>query len=402
MEESLRSLLSSPQMKKALQEAGSGLEEFVQEWTAIARIPAPSGGEKTRADYLERRFRELGLVPVTRDAAGNVIGLMKGIHETPRTAFCAHMDTVAPATADHTVRRSRGARGGILSAPGVRDDSAGLAALLAAVTLMRRNNLLPYADTWFVASAREEAGLVGAERFVRDHAADLGAFIAVDGSLGQVSYASTGIVWLKLEFEGEGAHTLKAHEKPSALLAAARAIEEVSAIPLRRSPETMESWLNIGTMGSGDVPNAQPAEAWFTVDLRSNDAGTLASLERKVGQLAGQAARRVGVQMRVETLHRMPVAMLPGAESSRLVMAARRVLESLSWAPIEVTRRGTADHNVAIAAGIPGIAIGVTTGDGAHTAAEYADIEPFVIGLKQLLLLAVVPINPAGAPAGPP
>ena len=389
----------SPPLATALAQADADLGRFVEEWIAIAEIPAPSGGEAKRAEYLERRFRELGLARVARDAAGNVLGLMEGLDGSlPKVAFSAHLDTVAPAGADHTVRRLPGGAAGILKAPGVRDDSSGLAGLLGAVSLMKQHRLQPAADTWFVASVREEVGLQGAGRFVADHAGELGAFIAIDGHLGQISYAATGISWLKLHFLADGGHTLKAHENPSAILAAARAIERIGALPLRRSPESMESWLNIGSMGGGDVPNAQARDAWFTVDLRSNDPAQFEEMERRVLEIARSTARELGVACEVETLQRMRGGTIPGLADGPLVQSARRALQGAGWDKIYMTLRGTADHNVALIRGIPAIAIGVTTGDGAHTPEEFADVAAFATGVKQIVLLALAPLT--AAPAG--
>ncbi|HKY31141.1 MAG TPA: M20/M25/M40 family metallo-hydrolase [Candidatus Polarisedimenticolia bacterium] len=385
-----RSLASQPAVKAALAEADRRLESHVREWIRIAEIPAPSGGEQRRADYLEKRFREMGLDEVRRDAAGNVIGLLKGADPgLPKVALVAHMDTVAPATADHTVRREAGR----LTGPGVRDDSSGLAGMVAAVELMKLHALTPPADLFLVASVREEVGLHGAESFVKDHAASLGAVVALDGHLGQVSYGATGIAWLKLVFTGEGAHTLRSHEKASAVLAAARAIERVAAIPLRRSPPTQETWLNVGMLGGGDVPNALPSSAWFVVDLRANDPAAFEELQRKVLDIGARTAREIGVGFEHETVHRMEGAGIAGFESSVLVRSARDVLGHLGWREVELTPRGSADHNVALARGIPGIAIGLTTGDGAHTPGEYADIEPFSTGVKQVLLLSLMPLT---------
>lgn len=393
---SLDALVALPAVQTALADADARREQFVEEWIRIAAIPAPSGREARRADYLEKRFQGLGLSSVARDAAGNVVGLLRGRDSSlKKVVFAAHMDTVALSGADYTVRRLPPEGDGVLKGPGVRDDSVGLAGLVAAVDLMRSHDLVPPADTWFVATVQEEVGLQGAERFVQDHASELGAYVAVDGQLGQISYAATGIVWLKLHFRGGAAHTLKAHEKPSAIRAAARAIDLIGGIQIRRSPEAMESWLNIGSMGAGEVPNAQPHEAWFTVDLRSNDPESLRALERKVLDFARQAAQGEGVEVETETLHRQAGASLPDGDRSTLVSATRGVLGALGWNRIEVTPRGTAEHNVAIARGIPGIAIGMTTGDGAHTPDEYADIAPFVIGLKQVMLLVLTQLTTA-------
>ena len=65
----------------------------------------------------------------------------------------------------------------------------------------------------------------------------------------------------------------------------------------------------------------------------------------------------------------------------------REALAWLGWEDVSLSPRGTADHNIAIRMGIPAVAIGVTTGEGAHTPTEYADVDPFTTGVKQILLL---------------
>jgi len=390
----LPATLAAP-VENALEAADSHLDHFIEQWIRIAEIPAPSGEEERRAAHIEGRFRELGLADVHRDTAGNVIGRLRAAAPGGlAVAVLAHLDTVASGTADHRVERLPGGR---LRGPGVRDDSSGLAGVLAVLELMRNHGLTPAADTWFVGTVQEEVGLHGAERFVSDHEEELGAVIAVDGHLGQISHAATGIVWLKLHFTAKGAHTLRAYAEPSTILAAARAIADISELDLRRTPEEMESWLNIGMMGGGDVPNAQARDAWFTVDLRSNDPATLTSMEERAIRAGRGAAGSVGVGFEHETLHRMPGGRVAGSETSPLVMAAREVLERLKWTDVEVTMRGTADHNVAISRRIPAIAIGMTTGGATHTPEEYAETAPFPTGVKQLLLLVLSPVIPADA-----
>lgn len=382
-------LAARPDVEAALAAVEPFLSRYVEEWIRVAQIPAPSGHEGRRAAFMESRFRELGLT-VSRDAAGNVVGRLGGQDAgRPALAMLAHMDTVANAQADHTVKRPRPDR---LQGPGVRDDSSGLAALLAMLDVMQRHDLRPEGDLYVVATVSEEVGLKGAERFVSDHAGRLGAVIAVDGHLGQVSYGATGIAWLKLVFTGEGAHTLRSYEKPNPVEAVARAVERIRALDVRRTPVEMESWLNVGMIGGGEVPNAQPREAWLVADIRSNDPEIFDDLQRKVREIGARTAREMGLRQQVEVLHRMPVAGLPGFRDSGLVRSASAVLEQVGWPAIEITPRGTADHNVALARGIPAIAIGITTGDGAHTPDEYADVAPFIPGVRQLLLLALLPV----------
>ena len=89
----------------------------------------------------------------------------------------------------------------------------------------------------------------------------------------------------------------------------------------------------------------------------------------------------------VEYLQKLEGASIEGHRNSRLVRTAKAALNHLGWEHVVLTPRGTADHNIAIQKGIPAIAVGVTTGEGAHTPAEFADVPPYSRGIKQLILL---------------
>ncbi len=318
-----------------------------------------------------------------------MIGVLPGRDRAAKKAvFMAHMDTVAQKGADFTVHRE----GGRLRGPGVRDDSSGLAAILAAARLARESGVVPPADVLIVASVQEEVGLRGSQAFLEARGGEVGAFVAVDGYLGQISYAATSILWTKMHFRAKGAHTLKSHENPSATLAVAKAVESIYRIPVRRHPDDLESWINVGMIGGGEVPNAQARDAWFTVDLRSNDPASSADLEARILEACRSAASEVGVTFEPETLQRLEGARIEGHRDSLLVRTAREALYHLGWSDVLLTPRGTADHNIAIQMGIPGIALGVTTGDGAHTPDEVADIAPYITGVKQLILLMASPL----------
>jgi len=380
---------AEPPLSAALAAVDTRREALIEAWVAIASVPASSGEESARAALVEKQMRDAGLESVAIDDAGNVSGTLPGEdRQAKAVVVMAHMDTVGAPGADFGVRRGEGRLTGI----GIRDDSSGLAALLAASSLAAELGIRPPTDVVFVASVAEETGLNGARAYLDRNGDRVGAFVAVDGYLGQVSYAATAITWMKMHFLAAGAHTLRSHEAPSATLAAAKAIERVYAIPVPRRPERVESWLNVGMMGGGEVPNAQARDAWFTVDLRSNDAKTAADLERRIRQACEKAAADVGVRFEAEDLQRLEAASIDGHRGSRLVLTTRAVLGFLGWPDVRVTPRGTADHNVALLRGIPAIAIGVTTGDGAHTPDEYADTGPYTTGIKQLLLLISSPL----------
>ena len=93
----------------------------------LCRIPAPTFFEQRRAEWMAEQLRELGC-DARIDRAGNVIAFAAGDGDGPYVAITAHLDTVlAPRSNDEI---TFGPDGRMLG-PGVSDNGAGLAALLA-------------------------------------------------------------------------------------------------------------------------------------------------------------------------------------------------------------------------------------------------------------------------------
>jgi di/tripeptidase len=46
---------------------------------------------------------------------------------------------------------------------------------------------------------------------------------------------------------------------------------------------------------------------------------------------------------------------------------------------------GSTDANVPLSRGLPAVVMGVTTGGGAHTLAEFVDVEPIARGMSSLV-----------------
>src|SRR6266852_6023778 len=93
----------------------------------LCRIAAPTFFEQQRAEWMVEQFRTLGC-EARLDRAGNVLSSLPGRRDDPSVALTAHLDTVlAPRTADEIKVADEGRYVG----PGVADNGAGLAALLA-------------------------------------------------------------------------------------------------------------------------------------------------------------------------------------------------------------------------------------------------------------------------------
>src|SRR5271154_5926403 len=97
----------------------------------MARIPAPPFGEAARAEWLKKRFREVGLTDVHIDEVGNVFGVRGS--GPGFVSLSAHIDTVFPAGTPLNVRQ----QGTRLYGPGVSDNGAGVVAMLAVAAALQ-------------------------------------------------------------------------------------------------------------------------------------------------------------------------------------------------------------------------------------------------------------------------
>ena len=96
----------------------------------------------------------------------------------PKLVVSAHLDTVFPEGTDVTVKEKDGA----ILAPGIGDDSRGLAALLSLIKAMNANEIATVGDIMFVGTVGEEelGNLRGVKALFRDHT-DIDGFISIDG-----------------------------------------------------------------------------------------------------------------------------------------------------------------------------------------------------------------------------
>ncbi len=199
---------SAPAVRDALAWIETNFPAQVQEWVRTPPIPAQSPHEQQRAASISEQMRAEGL-EVSIDSIGNVTGRRRGEGGGPTIVFAPHMDTVHPMDADVTVRVD----GGILRAPGVFDNSASVADMLAVVRALNRAHVRTRGDLVVVATVQEELGLRGMDWWLA-HNPRPDMVVAVDGGLGPVSYGALGIYWTRYHFSGEGSHTNSSTGKP--------------------------------------------------------------------------------------------------------------------------------------------------------------------------------------------
>ena len=375
----MKALTQREDVARALASVDRDRDAIVAQWRALTEIPAPSGHEAKRADFVEALLREYGLTDVHRDEAGNVMGTRKGTGGGPRVVFDAHLDTVFALGTNVTTR----IEGGKLFAPGVGDNTRNVIALLAMIRAMNDAGLQTKGDLTFLFTVEEETNFRGADQFLKDHRGAIDRFVALDGGYSNFTYGGTGIYWHRYHVLGAGGHTRSETPPYSATLPIARSIERIYA--LHPQPP---SWINIGMLSGADVFNAKAADAWLSVDLRSTDQAELKRLDVAIQKIVAEEATRVGMTTKRDVVSIEEVAFLPGHRQSPMVAIAEGVFRAFGFEP-EITNTAANHTSAALRAGIPAIGMGTAPCDGAHALEENCEIEPISTGIKRTMVLGV-------------
>lgn len=366
VEAATQAILANPKVIKALDDIKADDDTAFAEQKRITEIPAPPYKEKIRAEYFLKRFVELGFKDAAIDSEGNVIALRKGSGGgRPKLVVSAHLDTVFPEGTDVTVKE----KDGIILAPGIGDDSRGLAALLSLIKSINVNDIATVGDILFVGTVGEEelGNLRGVKALFRDHT-DIDGFISIDGlGISRVVNQATGSHRYEMIFKGPGGHSFQEFGLPSAIHAMGRAIAKISELQTPSDPKTT---FTVGTVGGGTSVNAIAAEARMAVDMRSDSTEELLKLEARLLDLVKQAvveenARWKSDKMMVEIklIGDRPAGIV--AMDSPIVQATARAVSVVTRVPRVTFAGSSTDSNLAMSLGIPAVTIG-GGGDGGN------------------------------------
>jgi tripeptide aminopeptidase len=358
VEAAYTAILANPKIIKTLDDIKADDDRALAEQKRITEIPAPPYKEKVRADYYLKRFQELGFADASIDAEGNVIALRKGSGGGPRLVVSAHLDTVFPEGTDVTVKE----KDGVILAPGIGDDSRGLAALLSLIQAMNANDIRTVGDVLFVGTVGEEelGNLRGVKALFRDHA-DIDGFISIDGlGITRIVNQGTGSHRYEMIFRGPGGHSFQEFGLPSAIHAMGRAIAKISELQTPKEPKTT---FTVGTVVGGTSVNAIAAEARMAVDMRSDSTEELLKLEAGLLDLVKDAVREENARwnsdklaVEIKLIGDRPAGMV--ALDSPIVQATQRAVTVLTRAPRVTFAGSSTDSNWAMSRGIPAVTIG--------------------------------------------
>jgi tripeptide aminopeptidase len=388
---SVAELAASPPVRTCLEWFRKERVWINEQHLKLCRVPAPTFFEQKRAEWMADRFRSLGW-EAKLDRAGNVVAWLPGQRDAPAVAVTAHLDTVL---APRTVEEIKVVNDGRLLGPGVADNGAGLAALLALAAVWRVAPPVedaPLAPLLVANVGEEGEGNLSGMRYLcrgSNGNSRLRAFLVLDGpSTDHITCQALASRRFDVTVTGPGGHSWSDYGIGNPVHALSRAVTLFTdQAPNGAGPK---SSFNFGVIGGGSSINSIPSEARAKVDLRSESADRI---ERMAALLASSVDRAIEAENgrsaggrvtgRVKEIGSRPGGALP--EDAPILECLRAVDAHLGIrSHLDCS---STDANIPLSLGLPAVSIGAGgQGGGAHTAAEWFQPDARELGLRRILL----------------
>ncbi len=368
-------LLADPKIQNALAFIDKDHGNTVAELQAMALVHgAPFREGEKRSPMYAGKLEQYGAADCFLDAHDNAFGYVRG-GSAPLIVLESHLDTVFPEETPLTVAK----KDGRIYCPGIGDDTAGLAAVLALLRAIRHAGLEPVGTLMLGGTAGEEGegDLRGIRGLLDDHK-DIAAVVSVEpGAVGGIVSGAVGSRRYEFIFKGPGGHSWSRYGLPSPIHAMGRAIAKMADIKVPAMPATTYT---VGTVAGGTSVNSIAREARMKLDLRSVSMDALADLEKTMLGLVGAAVaeenafrKESGERITVETkkIGDRPAGGQP--KDAPIVQALWAAIAAIGKEP-KLLPPSSTNANAVISRRIPGVVLrtGGETG-GEHALGEWFD-----------------------------
>ena len=391
----VREILAAPAFKQATAFIESDQDRFVRELITLTEIPAPPFKEAARAKVFLEMLRQHGLSDVEMDGEGNVMGVRRGSGGGAPGVLVvsAHLDTVFPEGTNVKVKRE----GTRLSAPGVGDDTRGLALVLALIRALDAGKFRTEYDVLFVGNVGEEGeGDLRGIKFLLQkgkYKDRIRQMLVIDGNASNgITNGGVGSIRYRVSFKGPGGHSYGAFGLVNPAYAMAGAIARLSRVQVPAAPKTTYS---VGVVRGGTSVNSIPFEVSMDVDIRSESCAELKKVDDRFRALlreavaeenAARSTKQGAIEADPKVIGERPCGETP--RTAPIVQAAAASITAFGQTPDYGI--SSTDANIPMSLGIPAITIGRGgPGDRTHSLDEWTDVEPRanVMNVQRVLAL---------------
>ena len=341
----------------------------------LTEIEAPPFKEEKRAMEFSERLKLAGIEKVWIDSIGNVIGFLEGSIGNKNIAIDAHLDTVFPEGTDVQVR----IKNDTLFAPGIGDDTRGLAMILTIAETIIKSDIKPVDNILFIGTVGEEGlgDLRGVRYLFKKNEPKIDSWIAIDGgSIGRVNNQALGSYRYEVVFDGPGGHSWGAFglvNPHHALGAGIKNFVEKADIYTDNGPKTS---YNVGIISGGTSINSIPFKSSMQIDIRSIDPNRLNDMEEILFNSMNKALdeqnaiKRSGPDLKL-TINK--IGNRPSGKVDESVPLIQKTIAATQYMGVEPRLTiGSTDSNIPISLGLPAVTIGRGgVGGGAHSLDEW-------------------------------
>ena len=372
---SIKKLTRNKKVKKAFNYIIDIEEKTNKNLIELTEIEAPPFKEEKRAKEFAKRLQLAGLENVWIDSIGNVIGFLKGSIGNKNIAINAHIDTVFPEGTDVRVQ----VRNDTLYAPGIGDDTRGLAMLLTIAETIKMNNIEPLNNIIFIGTVGEEGlgDLRGVRYLFENNNPKIDSWIAIDGgSIGRVNNQALGSYRYEVVFDGPGGHSWGAFGLVNPHHALGYGIKNfIEKADLYTSSGPKTSY-NVGVISGGTSINSIPFESSMLIDIRSIEPNRLDDMEEILFNSMQKALKEQNEMKRSGsdlTLTINKIGNRPSGKVEESVPLIQRTIAATQYMGVEPRLTiGSTDSNIPISIGVPAVTIGRGgEGGGAHSLDEW-------------------------------
>lgn len=372
---SIKKISRNAKVKKAFNYIIDIEEKTIKNHIELTEIEAPPFKEERRAKEFAERLKLAGIENVWIDSIGNVIGFLKGSVGNKNIAVDAHIDTVFPEGTDVKVR----VKNDTLFAPGIGDDTRGLAMILTLAETIKKNNIEPINNIIFIGTVGEEGlgDLRGVRYLFKNKTPKIDSWIAIDGgSIGRVNNQALGSYRYEVIFDGPGGHSWGAFGLVNPHHALGSGIKNfINKADVYTSSGPKTSY-NVGVINGGTSVNSIPFKSSMLIDIRSIEPNRLDDMEEILYNSMQEALKEQNEMKRSGpdlTLTINKIGNRPSGIVEESVPLIQKTIAATQYMGVEPRLTiGSTDSNIPISLGVPAVTIGRGgDGGGAHSLDEW-------------------------------
>ena len=389
--------------------AAAHLGETVAFASRLVRTPSMPGQEGEVAALVAREMDRLGYDRVDVDAAGNVVGLIRGQGRGRSMIFNTHMDHVSPGDRAFWDRDpfSGDVADGYLWGRASTDIKGSMACQVHTLPVLRRAGLLPQGDVWVTAVVMEEIGGLGTQQLVQRLQAD--SAVVGEPSRCRLMRGHRGRTGLEVRITGKAGHASAPDRAINPHYVAAAFLPGVRDLPMSEHPDFGRATL-VPTVYRSDNEsvNVIPERVTLHLDWRTVPGEDSATMVARLQALLDAAllpgsTGAVGVVQDAMISYNGFSLTLPSVFPAYAlvpdhwaVRAGEAALAEALGRPVEAASlwRFATDGGHLNAAGIPPIGFGPGREEDCHIANErisLAQLEEALIGNAALTLALTAP-----------